>query len=90
MTLVIKQGGRKHELFDPDKLHRSIVATCRSVRTPDGQADEIAARVTLVVMGWCQSRPQITSADIRRQASNALAHLHADAAYVYKHDKMMM
>ena len=39
---VIKQGKRPPEEFSPDKLHNSIIATCLSVRTPEGQAQDIA------------------------------------------------
>ncbi|QWQ31345.1 hypothetical protein KOY49_04240 [Candidatus Minimicrobia vallesae] len=47
---VIKQGKRPPEEFSPDKLHNSIIATCLSVRTPEGQAQDIAKTVTLGVM----------------------------------------
>ena len=43
---IIVVKSRKHmEHFDIDKLHRSLVATCRSLKTPDGQAEEIAEKV---------------------------------------------
>ena len=84
---VVKRGNRPTEIFDPEKLHHSIVATCRSVHTPDGQAEDIAKAVTVSVMQWCQTRPEITSDDIRRQAHQTLAKLHTDAAYLYEHHK---
>ena len=84
---IIKRGKRPNEEFSPDKLHQSIVASCLSVRTPEGQAEDIARTVTLEVMRWCEIRPEITSSDIRRQAAKALRSLHTDAAYVYKRHK---
>ena len=84
---VVKRGGRPTEVFDPEKLHRSIVATCLSVNTPDGQAEDVAKSVTVDVMQWCQSRPEITSDDIRRRAHKTLVKLHTDAAYLYEHYK---
>lgn len=90
LTHVIKHGKRASEPFDPEKLHRSLVATCRSVRTPDGQAEQVACQVVTQVIDWCRQRPEVTAADIRRQAVRALTPLHADAAYVYKNDKTMM
>ena len=57
------------------------------MRTPEGQAEDIARTVTLDVMRWCEIRPEITSSDIRRQAAKALRSLHTDAAYVYERHK---
>lgn len=84
---ITKQGKRPREEFSPEKLHQSIVATCLSVRTPEGQAEDTAKQVTLSVMNWCQIRPSITSADIRRHAAKTLKGLHPDAAYLYEHYK---
>lgn len=89
-TIVIKNGARPSEVFDPEKLHQSILASCLSVRAPAGQAEDIAGRVTVAVMHWCQKRPEITSADIRRTATKHLRPLHEDAAYIYQNDKSMM
>ena len=87
---VIKRGKRPPEEFSPDKLHNSIFATCLSVRTPEGQAQDIAKTVTLGVMNWCETRPEITSADIRRQAQRIMKDLHPDAAYLYKNYKTII
>lgn len=87
---VIKQGKRPPEEFNPDKLHNSIIATCLSVRTPEGQAQDIAKTVTLGVMNWCETHPEITSADIRRQAQRIIKTLHPDAAYLYKNYKTII
>ena len=38
---VVKRGGKRPtEAFDRNKLHASIYAACRSVRSLDGLADE--------------------------------------------------
>ena len=47
---VVKQGKRPAEEFNPEKLHQSIIATCLSIKTPEGQAEQIARTVTLDVM----------------------------------------
>ena len=50
---IIVVKSRKHmEHFDIDKLHRSLVATCRSLKTPDGQAEEIAEKVSKGIAAW--------------------------------------
>ena len=87
---VTKQGKRPPEEFSPDKLHNSIFAACLCVRTPEGQAQDIAKTVTLGVMNWCETRPEITSADIRRQAQRIMKDLHPDAAYLYKNYKTII
>lgn len=87
---IVKRGKRPNEEFSPDKLHQSIVSACLSVRTPEGLANDIARKVTLEVMKWCEIRPEITSSDIRRQASKSLKKLHTEAAYVYEQNKMIV
>lgn len=82
---VIKASGKRPtEEFDPVKLHNSIVATCLSLRTPEGQSEEFARHVTLGVIQWCGDRTEITSEDIRRVSAGLLQKLHPEAAYLYK------
>ena len=66
------------------KLKQSIVATCRSLKVPDGQAEEIAALVVKGVSEWCHDKAEITSNDIRRIGATILAKYHIEAAYLYK------
>lgn len=87
---IIKYGKRPAEEFSPSKLHTSIVATCLSVRTPEGQAEDIAKTVTFGVMNWCKTHPEVTSDDIRRRAYQVLKPLHVDAAYLYKHYRTIL
>ncbi len=84
IDIIKASGKRPSEEFDPEKLHRSIVAACLSLRTPEGQAEEIARHVCLEVIRWCDNRPEITSADIRRIGAEILAKHHPEAAYLYK------
>lgn len=85
---IIKQGGtRAAESFQRDKLHRSIVAACLSAGTPKGQAETIAKNVTESVIGWLETRPEVTSHDLRRVASQHLTSHHPDAAYLYQHHR---
>lgn len=87
---IMKSGGRPIEEFNPSKLHDSVLITCRSVHTPEGQAEEIAKEVTLNVMHWCESRSIITASDIRRQVIKQLQPLHTDAAFFYQHYKTVL
>ena len=88
---VVKRGGKRPtEQFDRDKLHASIFAACRSVHSLDGLADDTAHKVCDIVVAWTNDKSEVTSADIRRQAAKALETYHPDAAYLYKHHKVIM
>lgn len=84
---VVKRGKRDNEAFSKDKLHASIYATCLSVRSLDGHANDTAHHVCNIVMSWADNKPEVTSDDIRHQAVKALEPVHPDAAYLYKHRK---
>lgn len=90
IDVVKGQGKRPTELFDPEKLHASIIATCRSVRAPEAQAEAIAVAVVQGVLAWCHQRPEITSADIRRVAIPIINTYHTEAAYLYRQYRRMV
>jgi len=88
---VVKRGGqRPTERFNRDKLHASVRAACLSVRSPEGHAHDTANSVCDVVIIWLQNKPEVTSSDLRRQATKALETFHPEAAYLYKHHRMIM
>lgn len=88
---IVKRGGsRPTEGFDRNKLHDSVRAACLSVRTPEGQAETIASGVCDAVIVWCETRPEITSADLRRVAGKHLEKFHPEAAYLYKHHRLVI
>lgn len=88
MTHVVKNSHHRHpEPFDAEKLHKSIVAACLSSGTPTGHAESIARRVVDEVLTWLESRPEVTSNDLRRIASHYLRTYHPDASYLYEHHR---
>jgi CTP:molybdopterin cytidylyltransferase MocA len=87
---VVKHGKRESELFAVQKLHDSIVASCRSLKSPEAVAKHAAEQVCAVVIAWAADKPEITSDDIRRQASHALERYHPEAAYIYQHHNVIM
>jgi len=88
---VIKRDGKRPtEAFDRAKLHASVLAACLSVRTPDGEAHLIADKVCSVVMQWIETKPEITSNDLRRKAAEALDTHHPEASYLYKHHRLVI
>ncbi len=88
---VIKRGGhRRSEPFDREKLHKSIVAACLSVRAPVGQAEKTAHAVCDEVIAWTKEHPEVTSHDIRITAARFLKRYHPDAAYLYQQNKITL
>ena len=84
ITIIKRKGRRPSESFSKAKLHQSITAATLSARTPEGQADSIAHAVTNYVLEWLESRPEVTSHDIRLVATRHLRAHHPDAAYLYE------
>ncbi len=88
---VVKRGGkRSSERFERSKLHASVLAACLSVRSPHGMAVSAADSVCTVVIAWCNTKPEITSNDVRRIAADHLQHIHPEAAYLYKHHRLVL
>lgn len=91
VTDVIKRSGqRPTEQFAEDKLRHSIQAACLSVRTPIGEAETIANAVSRQLTAWLAERPEVTSEDLRRKANETLEIYHPDAAYLYKHHRLVI
>lgn len=88
---IVKRGGRRpSEPFTIEKLHASIIAACLSVRAPSGEADTIATHVCKIVSDWCDTKPEVTSNDLRRVAAESLEKYHSEAAYLYKHHRLVL
>lgn len=88
---IIKRSGRRPtESFQLEKLHNSIVAACLSARSVPGQAESIARAVTQEVVEWLETRPEVTSEDIRRIAARHLKNHHPDAAYLYEQHRITL
>lgn len=87
IDIVKSRGTRPTETFDRNKLHRSVKAACLSERSHDGEAHDTADKVCDAVIIWLDTRPVVTSHDIRRIASKHLAKYHPGAAYIYEHHR---
>lgn len=90
IAIIKRQGQRPTESFDHAKLHKSIVAATLSARAPVGQAESIAAAVTRYVLEWLETRPEVTSHDVRLVATRHLRAHHPDAAYLYEQHKLTL
>lgn len=88
---IIKRDGRRpSETFQRQKLHASIRAACLSVRSPEGEAETTANNVCNAVIIWLETKPEVTSSDLRRKATETLQKHHPEAAYLYKHHRLVM
>lgn len=90
IDVVKRSGERPTERFDRDKLHASVLAACLSVRSPHGEAETAAVNVCDAVIIWCGTKREVTSADLRRKASQHLERIHPEAAYLYKHHRLVL
>ena len=88
--IIKRDGERKGERFDREKLHSSIRAACLSVRSPEGEAEMVAKKVCDAVLEWLRLRPEVTSSDLRRKATETLTIHHPEAAYLYKHHRLVI
>ena len=87
MSHIVKRGVNRVEPYQREKLHSSIQTACLSVRTLEGEAETTAREVCKKVENWLEDRLEVTSADIRRKAAQALHIYNPEAAIVYKDEK---
>ena len=88
---VVKRGGKRPtERFSRDKLHTSVQAACLSVRSPEAMAESAADSVCAHLITWCANKPEVTSDDLRRVAAEHLTIIHPEAAYLYKHHRLVL
>lgn len=90
IDIIKRDGQRPSEAFQREKLHASILAACRSVRTPEGEAEMITKTVCDAVIIWLSAKPEVTSSDLRRKATQTLETHHPEAAYLYKHHRLVI
>lgn len=88
--IIKRDGQRTSEPFDSNKLQTSIRAACLSVRSPEGEAEMVAKKVCDAVIEWLRLRPEVTSSDLRRKATETLTIHHPEAAYLYKHHRLVI
>lgn len=92
MNSYIVKSGRLHEseIFDPLKLHGSLMAACLAVRALEGEAHMISQKITEKVIDWLETKTEVTSDDLRRVAANNLQVYQPEAAYIYETYKTML
>ncbi|MBI3494867.1 hypothetical protein HY004_02710 [Candidatus Saccharibacteria bacterium] len=84
-SYVVKSGGlHESEIFDPLKLHGSLMAACLAVRSLEGEAHMTAQKITERVIDWLDNKTEVTTDDVRRIAANSLQTYQPEAAYMYE------
>jgi hypothetical protein len=53
-------------------------------------AETTADNVCDAVIIWLETKPEVTSADLRRKATETLESFHPEAAYLYKHHRLVI
>ncbi len=88
MKHIVKRAGHA-ETYDERKLYASIYSICLSVMVPVGTAEIVAKEVTADVNSWIKDKQEVTSNDIRAQATKSLKSYSLDAAYMYLHHRVL-
>lgn len=89
-TYVVKHQTHDSEVFDPVKLHGSILEACYGVRAFEGEAHDAAERVCKHVIDWLEDKTEVSSQDIHRTAARYLTTYHPEAAYLYEQQGMIL
>jgi transcriptional regulator NrdR family protein len=88
ISIIKRNGNRPNESYSEQKLRSSIVRTCMSAGSPEGQAEKTADLVCKDVAHWLEIRHEVTSQDIRLVASRSLKKHHPEAAYLYEQHRI--
>lgn len=83
---VVKRKGHT-EPYDSRKLYASIYAACLSVRSTEGEAELVAAKVVSDLEIWLGKKHEVTAPDIRRIAGKHLGAYNDNAGYMYRNHR---
>lgn len=82
-TSVYKNGEKEPELFNTDKLKKTIYSACLNVRAPQDSANSTTEMVCNEIENWLSNKQEVTSLDIKDKATEFLEKYHPEAAYIY-------
>lgn len=88
MNKVVKRRGHT-ESFDERKLYASIFHACITLRVPQSEAELVAQKLTDDVKAWLADKEEVTSNDIFREATKHFEVYNPEAAYIYKHFRIV-
>ena len=88
MKHIVKRAGHA-EPYDEKKVYAAVFSACMALREPAASAELIADKVTNDVNEWIEKKHEVTANDIRNQASKHLENYSPDAAYLFKHHRIV-
>jgi transcriptional regulator NrdR family protein len=88
MKHIVKRAGHT-ELYDEKKLYASIFSACLVMRESMESAELIAEKVCAHTNEWIEKKHEVTSNDIRHTAAKFLEPYNSDAAFMYKHHRVV-
>lgn len=87
---VVRQSSHDSEIFDPVRLHGSIIQACMMVQAYEGEAHDIAENVCKHVIHWLEGKTEVSSKDIHRVTTQHLTTYHPEAAYMYEQQALII
>ncbi len=88
--LLILKRSQIREPFDEKKFITSIINSCLAVGCPMGEAEKAADLTMAVTEKWLANKQEITSSELRLNASKFLKKFSSDAGFYYKNYKKIM
>lgn len=76
--------------YSSDGIRQSILRNAKSLRLPDGWAEQVADRVTKATDEWIDDKDLVTEEDLRIFICKQLEEISPDIAFAYhNHDKII-
>ncbi len=76
--------------YSSDGIRQSILRHAKSLRLPDGWAEQVADRVTRATDEWIDDKDLVTEEDLRIFICKQLEEISPDIAFAYhNHDKII-
>jgi hypothetical protein len=76
--------------YSRDGIKQSVLRNARSIKVPQGWAEQIAERVACAIDKWIADKELVTEDDIRLEMIKELEPLNPDLAFAYQnHDKII-
>lgn len=76
--------------YSRDGIKQHILRNARSIKLPQGWAEQIAERVAKSIDDWIADKELVTEDDIRIEIAKELEPLSPDLAFAYRnHDKII-
>lgn len=88
--LLISKHSQARERFDEKKFIMSIINSCLAVGCPMGEAEKTAELTLALTEKWLANKQEITSSELRLNASRFLKKFSPDAGFYYKNYKKIM